>query len=107
MTGDDRDVGFIVMIRFAGDPKKAKQVLDDDPQLDQAVRKGIYEHGMICCRRLVGDGEFVDIDEWASEEDRNAFVAAAGPALAEWTSRAGIAAQETRLWRPAAPDEVF
>jgi hypothetical protein len=107
VNNDDREARFIVMIRFAGDPKKAKQVLDEDSRLNEAVRQGIYKHGMIRCRRLVGDGEFVDIDEWGSEEDRNAFVAAAGPDLAEWTSRAGITAQETHVWRPAAPDEVF
>src|SRR2546423_12348987 len=100
-------MGFIVTIRFKGDARKAHQVLRDDPELFEAVHKGIYDHGLVRCWRYVGDGEFLDVDEWPSEKERDAFVAAAQPQLAEWVKLAGITAEETRTWRTAAEDEVF
>lgn len=100
-------MGFMVTIRFKGDPKKAHQVLRENPELFEAVHKGIWDAGLVRCWRYVGDGEFLDVDEWPSEDERDAFVAAAGPQISEWVKLAGITAEETKTWRTANEDEVF
>jgi hypothetical protein len=100
-------MSFVVTVLFEGDPKRANSVLRENPELDEAVRKGIFEHGCVRTTRLIGDGEFLDIDEWRSEEDRDAFVAAAGPQLKRWTELAGITSIESKTWRVALPEEDF
>jgi hypothetical protein len=102
-------MGFIVTIRFKGDPKKANQVLRDDPELYKAVHEGIYEHGLERCWRYINDedGEFLDVDEWPSEAERNSFMEAHREDIAEWVRLSGIKAEETRTWRTADEDEVF
>jgi hypothetical protein len=100
-------MSFIVTVRFKGDPERANRVLREDPELDEAVRQGIFAHGCVRTTRLVGDGEFLDIDEWTSEADRDAFVAAAGPQLKRWNELAGIRSIESKTWRIALPEEDF
>jgi hypothetical protein len=100
-------MSFFVSVRFKADPKLAHDVLRENPDLEQAVLKGIYEHGLVGCQRLVGDGEFIDIDEWPSETERDAFVAAAGPALKKWNELMGYPETETHTWRSATEDEIF
>lgn len=100
-------MGFIVTIRFKGDPKKANQVLRDNPHLYEAVHEGIYKHGLVQCWRYVGDGDFLDVDEWPSEAERNSFMEAHREDIAEWVRLSGITAEETRTWRTAGDDEVF
>jgi hypothetical protein len=100
-------MGFIVTIRFKGDPKRAHQVLRENPALFEAVHKGIYDHGLVRCWRYVGDGEFFDVDEWPSEAERNSFMAAHKDDIAEWVRLSGITPEETRTWRTADEDEVF
>jgi hypothetical protein len=100
-------MGFVVTIRFKGDPKKAHQVLRDNPELYDAVHEGIYKHGLVRCWRYVSDGEFLDVDEWESEADRDAFNAAHGAQIKEWVRLAGITPEETKTWRTADEDEVF
>jgi hypothetical protein len=100
-------MSFVVTVRFEGDPKRANRVLREDSELELAVRKGMFEHGCVRTTRLIGDGEFLDIDEWRSEADRDAFVAAAGPQLKRWNELAGIRSLETKTWRAALPEEDF
>lgn len=100
-------MGFIVTIRFKGDPKKAHQVLRDNPELYKAVHDGIYEHGLVRCWRYVGDGEFLDVDEWPSEAERNSFMEAHRDDIAEWVRLSEITALDTWTWRTADEDEVF
>jgi hypothetical protein len=100
-------MGFIVTIRFKGDPKRAHQVLRDNPRLYEAVHDGIYKHGLVRCWRYVGDGEFLDVDEWPSEAERIAFNEEHGEGIAEWVRLSGIVAEDVRTWRTADADEVF
>lgn len=101
-------MSFYVIVRFKGDPKRAHSALREDPELEKNVKDGIFEHGMIRTTRLVGDnGEFLDIDEWESEEDRDAFVAAMGPELKRWNEAAGITNMESETWRSPLPEEDF
>jgi hypothetical protein len=53
----------------------------------------------------VGEGEFIDIDEWRRESDRDAFVVDAGPQLREWLELGGAKKLETGLWRPSEKGE--
>lgn len=100
-------MSFIVSVRFKGDAKKAHQVLRDNPDLYEAIHEGIYKHGLIRCTRYVSDDGFLDIDEWPSENERNAFVAAAGPALKRWNELMQTSESEAHTWRLAEPDEDF
>jgi hypothetical protein len=100
-------MSFFVSVRFKADPKLAHDALRENPDLEQAILKGIYEHGLIRCERLVGDGEFLDIDEWPSEANRDAFVAAAAPALRRWNELMGNPETETHTWNSATEAEVF
>jgi len=100
-------VTFVVTVRFVGDPKKAHRALREDPELDRDIRQGIKQYGMIRCTRLVGDGQFIDIDEWPSEKERDAFVRDMAPQLRRWNELMGWPESETLTWRPAEPDEDF
>lgn len=100
-------MSFFVTVKFKADPKLAHRVLRENPDLERAILKGIYEHGAIRCARLIGTGEFLDIDEWPSEKERDAFVAAAGPALKKWNGLMGNPETETQVWRSPQPDEIF
>jgi hypothetical protein len=100
-------MSFIVSIRFKGDAKKAHQVLRDNPDLYEAIHEGIYKAGLIRCARYVSDDGFLDIDEWPSEKERDAFVAQAGPALRRWNELMGTTESETHIWRTAGPGEEF
>ena len=97
-------MSFYVTVRFKADPIKAHDILRDNPDLEEAILKGIYEHGLIRCTRLVRDGEFLDIDEWPSEKERDAFNAAAGAQLKKWRELMGDPDTETQTWT-SAPDE--
>ncbi len=59
------------------------------------------------CWRYVGDGEFIDIDEWPSEAERIAFNEEHSEDIAEWVRLSGIVAEDVRTWRTADEDEVF
>lgn len=100
-------LSFFVTVRFKADPQVAHRVLRENPDLEVAILEGIYKHGLVRCARLVGDGQFLDIDEWPSEKERDAFVAAVGPALRKWNELMGNPETETQVWRSAEPDETF
>jgi hypothetical protein len=49
-------------------------------------------------RRLYGDGEFIDIDEWDSAEGRQAFLAAAAPYLRELSEARRSPPPVSKVW---------
>lgn len=100
-------MSFFVIVRFKGDAKRAHAALREDPELEKNVKQGIFDHGMIRTTRLIGDGEFIDIDEWKSEADRDAFVAEMLPELKRWNELAGITNMESTTWRTPLPEEDF
>lgn len=100
-------MSFYVIVRFKGDPKRANAALREDADLEKNVKDGIFRHGMVRTTRLIGDGEFLDIDEWKSEADRDAFVAEMGPELRRWNEVAGITNMESTVWRAPEPEEDF
>lgn len=100
-------MSFYVTVRFKADPKVAHDALRNDPELERVLLKGIYEAGLIRCTRLIGDGEFLDIDEWPSEKERDAFVASAGPALKTWNELMGNPETVIETWSSADDDNGF
>jgi hypothetical protein len=100
-------VSFIVSVRFKGDAKKAHQVLRDNPDLYEAIHDGIYKHGLIRCARYVSEDGFLDIDEWPSEKERDAFVVATSAELSRWNELMGATESEAHTWRLAEPGEEF
>jgi hypothetical protein len=85
---------------------RSDAVLREDPELAARVRDAAARHGLRRSTRLLGDGEYMEIDEWDRREDREAFLAEMRPALIEWHERAGIRMSST-TWRGARDDEVF
>lgn len=100
-------MSFYVIVQFKGDPKRANAALREDPELAKNIREGVFEYGMVNTTRLIGDGEFIDIDEWNSEADRNAFVAAMGPELKRWNEVVGVTDVKSTTWRSPRPEEDF
>jgi hypothetical protein len=100
-------LSFFVLVRFKGDPKRANATLREDPDLAKNIHKGIFDYGLISTTRLIGDGEYLDIDEWKSEADRDAFVEAMRPELQRWNELVGAEVTETTTWRSPLPEEDF
>ncbi len=100
-------MSFYVTVHFKGEAKAARDAFENDTDLKKNVQEGIFKHGLVRTIRLVGDGEFLDIDEWKSEADRDAFVAEMGPELRRWNEIAGIESMESKVWRSPAPEEDF
>lgn len=96
-------MSIIVTVRFIGDVERADAVLCEHPSLAKTVKNAAAEHKLIRSVRYVRDGEFLEIDEWHCEEDRNAFLAAAGPYLRRWNELAGILDMQSTVWYPARP----
>jgi hypothetical protein len=97
-------MAIIVTVQFTGDSDCADAVLRDHPDLAQTVRAAAEKHGMIRSTRYIGDdGEFMDIDEWESLEDRNAFLAEVRPHLVRWNELAGVSGMVSKVWRLGPP----
>lgn len=107
MSPLDPKAGCIVTVRFAGDARRAQEVLRAHPDLERAIREGTRHHGLIRSTQLVGDGEYLDIDEWPDRAHRDAFVTALAPQLNRWSELAGVTHIESRLWRPTVPGKEF
>jgi hypothetical protein len=97
-------VSIIVTVCFAGEPERADAVLREHPSIAKAVEKAAVDHGLLSSRRYVRDGEFLEIDEWEREEDRDAFLADVGPYLQRWNELAGITDMQSTVWRPVRRD---
>jgi hypothetical protein len=99
-------VTFIVTVHFVGDASRADAILREDPSLAAGLRDATSRFGLRRSTRLLGDGEYMEIDEWERREDRDAFLAAMRPSLIDWLERAGVRMTST-TWRTAADNEVF
>jgi hypothetical protein len=99
-------VSFIVTVHFLGDASRSDAILRDDPGLAARLRDATSRFGLRRSTRLIGDGEYMEIDEWDRQEDREAFLAEMRPALIDWHERARITMRST-TWRTARDDEVF
>jgi len=96
---------FVVTIHFKGSAGRASAVLRERSDLAAAIQAAATRHHLLQATRLVGDDQFLEIDEWRREEDRDAFVKDAGGELAEWARLAGMTKMDTHLWRPSRDGE--
>lgn len=99
-------MSFIVIVHFVGDASRSDAILREDPELAARLRDATSRFGLRRSTRLLGEGEYMEIDEWDRREDREAFLAEMHRALIEWHERAGIGMSST-TWRSAGDDEVF
>jgi len=99
-------MSFIVTVHFIGDAARSDAILREDPELAGRLRDATTRFGLRRSTRLLGDGEYMEIDEWDRREDREAFLAEMRPALVDWLDRAGVT-MRSATWRTASDDEVF
>ncbi len=100
-------IRLVMTVRFEGDSAASNRVLRDHPDLAELVEAAAVRHNLVRSTRLVGDGVYMDVDEWDREEDRDAFVAELRPHIVRWNELAGVVGMRSQKWRPAAPDEDF
>jgi hypothetical protein len=96
--------GVVVTVVFEADAELARRVEAEHADAHRAVLETARRHGMRSHRRLYGDGEFIDIDEWETLEGRLAFLEEAGPHLRELSEARGSPPPVSKVWHPA-PDE--
>lgn len=99
-------MSFIVTVHFTGEASRADAILRQDPELAARLSDATSRFGLRRSTRLLGDGEYMEIDEWDRREDREAFLAEMRPALIGWLQRAGVRMSST-TWRSADDEEVF
>jgi hypothetical protein len=97
--------GVVVTVLFQADAETARRVESEHAETHRTVIALARQHGMRSHRRLYGDGEFIDIDEWDSAEARGAFLAAAAPHLRELTEARGSPPPVVKIWREHPDDE--
>ena len=93
--------GVVVTVLFQADAETARRVESEHAETHRKVIELARRHGMRSHRRLYGDGEFIDIDEWDSVEGRQAFLAAAAPLLRELSEARGSAPPVAKIWHEA------
>jgi hypothetical protein len=96
--------GVVVTVLFQADAATARRVEAEHAETHREVMATAHRHGMRSHRRLYGEGEFIDIDEWDSVEGRQAFLAEAAPLLRELSEARGSPPPVSKIWHEA-PDE--
>ena len=97
--------GVVVTVLFQADAETARRVEVEHALAHRTVMELARQHGMRSHRRLYGDGEFIDIDEWDSVEGREQFLAAAAPYLRELSEARGSPPPVSRIWHETPHDE--
>ena len=90
--------GVVVTVIFHADAETARRVEREHGETHRRVLELARLHGMRSHRRLYGNGEFIDIDEWDSVEGRHAFLAAAAPYLRELSESRGSPPPVSKVW---------
>ena len=93
--------GVVVTVLFQADAETARRVEAEHAETHRQVMELARAHGMRSHRRLYGDGEFIDIDEWDSVEGRQSFLAAAAPLLRELSEARGSPPPVSKVWHEA------
>ncbi|CAB4706117.1 unannotated protein [freshwater metagenome] len=69
-----------------------------EPGLYDEIIALAREHGMLSHRRVYRDGAVMDIDEWPSEEARDAFRAVAQPLITRMGAARGTKPSAAEIW---------
>jgi hypothetical protein len=96
--------GVVVTVLFQADAEVARRVEAEHADVHRAVLETARRHGMRSHRRLYGEGEFLDIDEWDSIEGRQAFLGEAAPYLRELSEARGSPPPVSKIWHPASDE---
>ena len=88
----------VVTVLFQADPETARRVETEHAETHRRVLDAARRHGMRSHRRLYGEREFMDVDEWDSAEGRQAFLAEAAPWLRELSEARGSPPPTSKVW---------
>ena len=91
----------VVTVLFQADTEVARRVEAEHAETHRTVLETARRHGLRSHRRLYGDGEFLDIDEWDSLEGRQAFLAEAAPHLRRLSEARGSPPPVSKVWHPS------
>jgi hypothetical protein len=89
----------VVTVLIPTDAVRAREVEVDHAAAHRTVLETARRHGMLSHRRLYGDGEVLDIDEWESAKGRQRFLAEAAPYLQELREARGSAPATSKVWQ--------
>ncbi|UGS37263.1 hypothetical protein [Capillimicrobium parvum] len=87
-------MAVICTVRIPHDLEKVQQVEADNAEVMQAIMAAAQKY-MTGHRRTARDGEVMDLDEFASREDYDAFIAEAAPSIRRYGELLGAPAQDT------------
>ena len=90
-------MSVMVVIRFPTSIE-AQEELERTTDLMAPIGEIARRHGAMSHRRVFGDGEFLDFDEWPSEEAYRAFLAEARPAIDRYEAALGVRSED-RLYQ--------
>jgi hypothetical protein len=97
--------GVVVTVLFKADAETARRVEIELADTHRTVLDTARRHGLVSHRRLYGDGEFLDIDEWQSLEGRQAFLAEAAPFLRALSEARGSPPPVSKVWHSIDEEE--
>jgi hypothetical protein len=88
------ELTVVCTVRIPHALAKVQKVERDNPDLMEAIGTAARKY-MIGHRRTATDAEVMDLDEFASREDYNAFIGEAHTAIARYGELLGAPAQDT------------
>jgi hypothetical protein len=89
---------IVVTVRIEATLEQIAAADRAEPGLYDEIIALAKEHGMLSHRRVYRDGAVLDIDEWPSEEAREAFRAVAQPLLARMGAARGTKPGTAEIW---------
>ncbi len=87
-------MAVICTVRIPHQLEKVQRVEEAHPEVMEAIGSAAMKY-MTAHRRTATDGEVLDLDEFASREDYDAFIAEAGPAIRRYGELLGAPAVDT------------
>jgi hypothetical protein len=90
---------IVVTVRIEATLEQIAAADDAEPGLYDEIIALAMEHGMLSHRRVYREGAVLDIDEWPSEERREAFRLAAQPLLARMGAARGTRPGTAEIWQ--------
>jgi hypothetical protein len=89
-------MSILVTVTFDAAPEVVAQVEEDHPDLMQTLGASAAKY-FVSHRRLVRDDRVMDLDEFASKADHDAFLAEAGDVVRKYEQLVGGQATDT-VW---------
>ena len=88
----------VVTVLIPTDARRTRAAEIEHAAAHRAVLDAARRHGMLSHRRVYGDGEVLDIDEWESLEGRARFLDEAAPYLQELREARGSGPSTAKVW---------